>query len=235
MNDEIIIKEYDRPLPINVEKLQKSLDGRSKVVGVRHRISENFISLFLDYFADTPLSANENLSKSNWTHHVYFAFRSAAKILYLGCTFETMGRLDAVIDTLDDYPGVILVAEWESDAASVFGGKNELSKLWNGSQQHPEADAFLLTYCNVEKLNDFVKQVAHYWQSQVGIRKNHPSLFLVIVACEQEKRNQRFLFVRTLEISSSTVFLWHDFSFITDEEYLKALDKPEAPFKVTVT
>jgi len=231
MNDEIVVKEYDRPLPSNIEKLQEVLGSACKVIGVRHRLSENFVSLFLDYFAETPLSPSENLSKSNWTHHVYFAIRSAAKTLYLGCTFETMGRLDAVIDTLNDYPGVILVAEWESDASSIFGKDNELEKLWNGVQQHSEADGFLLTYCSIEKLNDFIKQVAQYWQSQTSTRENPPSLFLVVIAHEQEKRTQKFLFVRSLEISSSNLFLWHDFGFVPTKEYLDSLDKPQVPFK----
>lgn len=231
MPDEIVIKEYDRPIPSNIEKLQEALGNTCKVIGVQHRLSENFVSLFLDYFAETPLSLNENLSKSNWTHHVYFAIRSAAKTLYLGCTFETMGRLDAVIDTLNDYPGVILVAEWESDSSSIFGKNDELAKLWNGAQQHPEADGFLLTYCTVEKLNDFIKQVTQYWQSQTNARENPPSLFLVVIAYEQEKRNQKFLFVRSLEISSTTLFLWHDFGFVATNEYLQSLEKQQVPFQ----
>jgi|GEM_PF-6133211 len=230
MDDDIVIKEYDRPLPDNIENLQKVIGNTCKVIGVRHRLSENFVLLFLDYFAETPLSSSQNLSKSNWTHHVYFAIRSAAKTLYLGCTFETQGRLDAIIDTLNDYPGVILLAEWESEPSSIFGKDNELEKLWSGVQQYPEADGFLLTYCRVEKLNDFIKQVAHYWQSQISARENPPSLFLIVIAYEQDKRNHKFLFVRSLEVSSSTLYLWHDLSFVTTEKYLQSLETQQVPF-----
>jgi hypothetical protein len=223
MSDKNIIKEYDRPLPKNIEGLQKSLEGVCKVIGIQHRLSESFVLHFLCHFVDAPLTSNDNLSKSNWTHHVYFAIRSAAKALYLGCTFETMGRLDAVIDTLDDYPGTILVAEWESDSSSVFGKDNELDKLWNGAHQHQNADSFLLTYCNIEKLQDFTKQVVEYWQNKKSGRENTPSLFLIIVTYKQEKRVQKFLFVRSLEITSSTVCLWHDLAFVTEEEYLESI------------
>jgi hypothetical protein len=223
MSDKRIIKEYDKPLPQNIEGLQKALNGVSKVVGVQHRLSESFVLHFLGHFADTPLSPDDNLSKSNWTHHVYFAIRSAAKALYLGCTFETMGRLDAVIDTLDDYPGIILVAEWESDSSSIFGKDNELDKLWNGTHRNQNADGFLLTYCNIEKLHEFTKQVVEYWQDKKSERENPPSLFLIVIAYKQEKRAQKFLLIRSLEITSSTIFLWHDLTFVTDDEYLEAI------------
>ncbi|GAP16643.1 hypothetical protein [Levilinea saccharolytica] len=232
MPDDVTLKEYDRPLPVNVEKVQEALKDKCKVVGVRHRLSENFVLLFLHYFAETPLNSNESINRSNWTHHVYFSIRSAAKTLYLGCTFETMGRLDAVIDSLSVFPGVILVAEWESDPSSIFDKDKELEKLWNGVQQNPESDGFLLTYCSVDKLNDFIRTVTQYWQSQINTRENPPSLFLVVIAYEQEKRSQRFIFVRSMEISLSTLFLWHDFSFVDTNEYLRSLDKQQTPFQL---
>ena len=222
-NEQAFIKEYDKPIPSNVEKLKEHVLGLSQVVGVQHRIAETFVMLFLQNFGDFPLTTSESLNKSNWTHHVYFAIRSTAKTLYLGCTFETMGRLDAVIETLDEYPGVILIAEWESESSSIFGNHKELEKLWTGANQHPHADAFLLTYCSEENLLDFTKQVVEYWQSQSTDRENYPSLFLVVITYKREKRNHKFMFIRTQEITKSTLFLWHDLGLVTSNEYLECV------------
>lgn len=222
-SEQIFVKEYDKPLPSNIERLKNHLTGLSQVIGVQHRISETFVSLFLHNFGDFPLTTSENLSKSNWTHHVYFTIRSTAKNLYLGCTFETMGRLDAVIESLDEYPGVILVAEWENESSSIFGAHNELEKLWEATNQHQNADAFLLTYCCVETLFDFTKKVVEYWQSQSTNRESFPSLFLVIIVYKRERRNHRFIFIRTQEITKFTLLLWHDLGLAPLNEYFEAI------------
>jgi hypothetical protein len=184
-----------------------------------------FVLRFLECFADVPLSQQENLSKSNWTQHVYYAIRSAAKAMALGCTFETMGRLDAVIDTLGDYPGVILVAEWESDSGSVFGANNELDKLWKAANQHCDADSLLFTYADIEQLQDFTKQAVAFWQSQSSGRESRPSLFLITIVTQREKRSQKFLFIRTMEIAPSVVRLWYDLPFVDTTEYLKHVER----------
>ncbi len=221
--EQIIIEEYDKPIPGNLERLRECLTGLSQVSGVQHRTSEEFVSLFLHNFCDFPLAINESLNKSNWTHHVYFAIRSTAKTLYLCCTFETMGRLDAVIETVDKYPGVVLVAEWENEARSIFGEHKELEKLWAGTNQHQRADAFLLTYCPAEDLLDFTRKVVEYWRTQSTSRKTYPSLFLVVVVYKREKRNHKFMFIRTQEITQSSLFLWHDLGLVTSEEYLECI------------
>lgn len=115
MSTEITFKNYDQPLIANLEHLKQLLSGKSAVVGVRHRLSEAFTRLFRENFLDLPLTPalKSAPNRSNWTHHIYYAIRTTAKAMYLSCTFETMGRLDAVIETMFDYPGVILVAEWE--------------------------------------------------------------------------------------------------------------------------
>ncbi len=222
-NEQILIKEYDKPIPSNLEILREHLAGLSEVVGVQHRASEEFVLLFLHNFCDFPLAINASLNKSNWTHHVYFAIRSTAKTLYLCCTFETMGRLDAVIQTVDKYPGVVLVAEWENESESVFGEHKELEKLWEGANQHQHADAFLLTYCPAEDLLDFTKRVVDYWHNQSTSQETCPSLFLVVVVYKREKRSHKFMFIRTQEITQSSLFLWHDLGLVTSEEYLECI------------
>lgn len=219
-----IIKEFDKPIPSNTKKLQSHLNGITKVTGVQHRLSESFVSLFLNNFWDFPLSSDEALSTSNWTHHVYFCIRSTAKNLSLACTFETMGRFDAIIDTLD-YPGVILVAEWESNANSVFGKGGELDKLWKGTNQFENADAFLLTYCPIESLMEFTKKVVKFWQSQKSKRNSPPNLFLVIVVTKRNGSHSEFVFIRTQEIRNSAIYLWHDLGLVTNNEYLDLVSK----------
>ncbi len=222
-DEQVFIKEYDKPIPDNIEKLQNYLANSSQVIGVQHRLSETFVSIFLQNFGNFPIRTNEIQNRSNWTHHVYFSMRSTSNTLYLSCTFEIMGRLDAVIETLDQYPGVILVAEWESNSNSIFGTHNELEKLWIASNKYQNADAFLLTYCPIESLFGFTKQVVEYWQNLSSDRENFPSLFLVIVAQKREGRDNRFLFIRTQEIAKSSLFLWHDIGLVTGTEYLKSV------------
>jgi len=83
-DEQTFIKEFDQPIPANIEKLQRHLRNVSQVIGIQHRTSETFVNLFLYNFTDFPLTASETLNKSNWTHHVYYCIRSTAKTLYLG-------------------------------------------------------------------------------------------------------------------------------------------------------
>lgn len=46
-SEQILVKEYDKPLPSNIERLKNHLAGLSQVIGVQHRLSETFVSLFL--------------------------------------------------------------------------------------------------------------------------------------------------------------------------------------------
>jgi hypothetical protein len=219
-DEHTIIKEFDRPIPTNIEKLKHHLRGVTQVIGVQHRVPDLFIDLFLYNFIDFPLANSDILNKSNWTHHVYYCIRSTAKTLSLGCTFETMGRMDAVIDLGGDL-GAALVAEWESDADSVFGTHKELEKLWTGANQYQYANGFLLTYCPIESLMSFTKKVVQFWQSQSTNRETPPSLYLVVVVTKQEKRSEKFLFIRTIEITCSAVALWYDFGLCDTKEYLE--------------
>ena len=223
MADQISLENYDQPLDYNLNKLRTSLSDLSPVIAVQHRLSERFTLLFREQFADIPFDTTQPRNKSNWTHHTYFAIRTTAKALALDCTFETMGRLDAVIETFSEYPGVILLAEWESDAFSVFGSGNELEKLWSGVNEHDHADAFLFTYCPLDSLYDFTKQVVEFWQGRESARQKQPSLFLTVVALGRIGRHEHFPFMRTIEISPTTVALWYDISFVDEEGYRNAI------------
>lgn len=219
MSEQITFENYDKPIDYNLVKLQNRLAGISSVIGIQHRLSERFTLLFRDNFFDLPFSSAPALSIGNWTLHTAYAIRATAKALFLSCTFETMGRLDAVIGTGSEYPGIILVAEWESNAFSVFGVNNELDKLWNGANQHKHADAFLFTYCPIDKFFDFIKQVVEVWQGKELIRSTFPSLFLTVVVFRKISRNHEFIFMRTVEVCSATVKLWFDLGFVNLDEY----------------
>lgn len=227
MSDEIVFKNYDKPLVANLEKLAQLLSGSSRVVGVQHRLSETFTRLFRDNFLDLPLISISNTepNRSNWTQHTYYAIRTTAKALFLSCTFETMGRLDAVIETVFDYPGVILVAEWESNAFSVFGPGSELEKLWFAVENHKHADAFLFTYCPLNRLSEFIIRTVDFWQSRPSLRETFPRLFLTVIATRKVLRDEQFIFMRSLEIDSEIVGLWHDLGFVELDDYKSCLER----------
>lgn len=229
-SNEIVFKHYDKPLIANLEVLRQLLDGKSTVIGVQHRLSEVFTHLFRENFLDFPLSSTLNSApnRSNWTHHIYYAIRTTSKAMYLSCTFETMGRLDAVIETMFHYPGVILVAEWESNAFSVFGPGNELEKLWLAVNNQKYADAFLFTYCPLNKLSDFITQTVDFWQGKTILREAFPRLFLNIVVTRKKKRDEEFIFMRTLEIDSDNVGLWHDLGFVELDDYKSCIESEYA-------
>lgn len=134
-----------------------------------------------------------------------------------------MGRLDAIIQTADEYPGVIMVAEWETNALSIFGEHRELDKLWAAANAKPYADAFLFTYCPCESFFDVIRRVVEYWQGKESLRETPPSLYMTIVAHRRVKRTNEFLFVRTMEIRKSVVQLWHDLGFISAPDYLECI------------
>ncbi len=226
MSTEIVFKNYDQPLIANLEQLKQLLSGKSAVVGVHHRLSDAFTRLFRENFLDLPLTPALKIApnRSNWTHHIYYSIRTTAKAMYLSCTFETMGRLDAVIETMFDYPGVILVAEWESNAFSVFGQGNELEKLWLAANNQKYADAFLFTYCPIGRLSEFIIQTVDFWQSKTTLREMFPRLFLNVIATRKKMGNDEFVFLRTLEIDTETVALWHDLGFVELDDYKSCLE-----------
>lgn len=227
MSTEIVFKNYDQPLDANLEQLAQLLSGKSSVISVQHRLSETFTRLFRVNFFDLPIisTLNTQPNRSNWTQHTYYAIRTTAKALYLSCIFETMGRLDAVIETVSDYPGVILVAEWESDAFTVFGQGRELEKLWLAVENHKHADAFLFTYCPLNSLSEFITRTADFWQSQTNLRETFPKLFLTVIATRRVIRDEQFIFMRTLEIDAEVVGLWHDWGFAELEDCKSCLER----------
>ncbi len=226
MSTDLTFKNHDQPLVSNLEKLGQLLNGRSAVAGVQHRLSDTFTLLFRENFLDIPLTSSLNVApnRSNWTQHTYYAIRTTAKAMYLSCTFETMGRLDAVIESVGDYPGIILVAEWEANAFTVFGSGGELQKLWNAVESQKYADAFLFTFCPLNRLSEFILRTVDFWQSKGSLRETFPKLYLTVIATHKAMRDDQFIFMRTLEIDTKIVGLWHDLGFVELDDYKACIE-----------
>lgn len=186
--------------------LTHQLEGVSKVRSVHHRLEERFVLLFREKWLDIRFGDGPR-SMSNWTYHTALAIADAAKELGLNCTFETRGRLDAVIDTFSDELGVLFYAEWESRHRTVFGEGKELDKLWDGASSDPISHGFLFTYCPIEDYYSFTKDVVINWQQKKPISNRFPSLFLTTVVTKGLSKNNFPKFYGVLERNLSTLFL----------------------------
>ena len=176
-------------------------------------LSATFTLFFMELFWTKPpvLSASA-LNQSNWTYHTAFSIKKAADTLGLDCIFETMGRLDAVIQIPSENPQPILFAEWEAKYKSVFGKGKELEKLWQGAAQNQGANALLITYCPLDEYGSFLHDVAAYWQNKDKRRKRRPTLFLVTILYQVDKNINAFHTISGTEIHKEGVKIWGDFN-----------------------
>ena len=200
------------------EELKKNVEENLKEVTLvkqaEYRLAEVFTLAFRENFMNRPYHLwQKAASRSNWTYHTAFAIREAAQTLGLSCTFETMGKLDALIETAEKKPKTVLLAEWESDYQSVFGKGKELDKLWRGLSRKRYASALLFTYCPLDKYYSFIKDVVVYWQKRAARSKYPPSLFLPVVVYEVQGSDLVFQFIRTIEILPKEIVLWGDLYF----------------------
>lgn len=171
-----------------------------------------FTQLFL---ADQPnykmTDGSSGASRTNWTYHTALAIAESAKVMNFVCKFETLGKRDAVIETKNDPPFVLLVAEWEWDTEDVFGKGKELEKLWKTCRECPDAVAMLLTYCTEPRYPDYLRKVANYW---IGTRKRHLSdLYLHAIIYNEAGAFREFKRLRTALIGDEGVQLWGDLLF----------------------
>jgi len=196
-----------------LKNLVRNLKGVTSVKPAQHRLVEVFTLLFRENFMNMPYNLWQGTNKSNWTYHTAFAIRETARILSLNCIFETMGRLDALVETIGDNPRTVLLAEWESDYRSVFGKGQELDKLWRGLSRRRYAHAFLFTYCPSDEYYGFAKEVVEYWQRRAAKRKYCPILFLLVAIYEVVSAVEQLQFLRTIEIFPKEVLLWDDLPF----------------------
>ncbi|MCB8975783.1 MAG: hypothetical protein H6654_19645 [Ardenticatenaceae bacterium] len=201
---------------ISPEKIIADIEGAlvpvTKTKVQPFSISAMFTLIFMQFFSfRMPTSMSKVLSQSNWTYHTAFSIGRAAETLGLDCTYETMGRLDAVIQIPGEEPRTILFAEWEARYKSVFGEGQELEKLWSGSTQNKGANALLITYCPFDEYGAFVREVTEFWQTRDKLRKHRPVLFLVTILYEKENRMDVFQTISGIEIHKDGVKIWGDF------------------------
>jgi hypothetical protein len=119
------------------KQIEDKLAGTAVVKPARHSLAQLFTLVFRKRFvARAPAGQLRNgeyvATRSNWSYHTAISVHSAAWTLNLSCRFEVMGRLDAVIETPEEKPRVVLLAEWEWDHKDVFGKGKELDKLVKG-------------------------------------------------------------------------------------------------------
>lgn len=180
-------------------------------ISIHFAFSVAFAQMFL---SDTPnyeiKKGSFGATRSSWTYHTALAIAQTCKMLNLTCRFEALGKRDAVIETKDDTPDVILIAEWEWDYEDVFGKGKELDKLKTSCKSSRTAEAFLLTYCPSTKYPDYLQRVAEYWISAVKSIKVPPALFLHTIVFEEQAGHREFIRLRTSEISPLGIFLWND-------------------------
>jgi hypothetical protein len=198
----------------HLKEVQQKLKDTSAVSSATHVLSELFALVFRERFvASGPAGKFEReeyvASRSNWTYYTALSVHAAAQALNLSCRFEVLGRLDAVIETREAKPQVILLAEWESDYRDLFGKGKELSKLLGGVKAHKGADALLFTYCPENQYLDFAKAVVEYWQGKLPAR-SHAVLYSLTFLYEQKRPLHFFQCLRTMQVPRREVLLWDD-------------------------
>lgn len=131
-------------------------------------------------------------TRSNWTYHTASAISQTCKILNLNCKFEALGKRDAIIETKDQSPEMILAAEWEWDYNDIFGKGKELEKLRITCQKNPTADAFLLIYCPSKLYLNHLEKIAEYWINETKKDEYAPNLFLHTIIFEEKGNSREF-------------------------------------------
>jgi hypothetical protein len=108
----------------------------------------------------------------------------------------------------------VLVAEWEADYNDIFGRGKELEKLWRELKNSPSADGLLLTYCPTNEYFKFVSRVLEDWQKRSFVSRS--SLYLLVIGYKQQRHDQLFEYLRTIEIAPNEVILWDDLLFFDE-------------------
>lgn len=178
-------------------KISEKLKHLASVEQLNFYITFIFSILFVEIFKnDTPsyeISPGVyGATRSNWTYHTASAISQTCKILNLTCKFEALGKRDAIIETKDENPEMILAAEWEWDYNDIFGNGKELEKLRVTCQKNPTADAFLLIYCPSNLYLNHLEKIAEYWINETKKDEDAPNLFLHTIIFEEKGNSREF-------------------------------------------
>jgi len=197
------------------EQIQSRLSHLADVnplnIDVTLTFSISFVEAFLN---DTPnYEISEGIfgaTRSNWTYHTAMAMAQICKSLILPCKFEDLGKRDAVIETRDEKPEIILVAEWEWDYEDIFGKGKELDKLKASCKASKTAEAFLLIYCPISEYLDHLQRIAEEWIGSMKKEKTPPSLFLHTIIFKERASYREFDRLITVEINPSLINVWNE-------------------------
>lgn len=190
-----------------VNKDLEFLKSNLPIRPANHRLSEILTLIFREEFFYSPPEEIDATRKS-WTYNVALSMRAAADIFDLNCRFEVGGRFDAIVETKEKEPQKVLFAEWESEYGKV---NEELEKIWNGLNNSPNADGFLLTYCRVFAYFSFVQGVIQFWQEK-PLKNSNQCLYLLVV-CYKKGSIEWFEYLRTIQIFQREIILWDDIPF----------------------
>lgn len=197
------------------DKIEAKLKHLTEVRQLPFDITFIFSVLFAEIFwNDTPsyeLSPGVfGATRSNWTYHTAGAISQTCKILNLTCKFEALGKRDAIIETKEQPPEIILAAEWEWDYDDIFGKGKELEKLKDTCQKNPTANAFLLIYCPIKKYLNHLEKISEYWISETKTDEQAPTLFLHTVIFDEKGNTREFQRLKTVMIHSTGIDVWSD-------------------------
>jgi hypothetical protein len=209
------LDEHSPESVLEHEHIQSRLSHLADVsplnIDVTFTFSISFVEAFLNDMPNYEISAgNFGATRSNWTYHTAMAIAQTCKTLNLTCKFEALGRRDAVIETRDEKPEIILVAEWEWDYEDIFGKGKELDKLKASCKASKTAEAFLLIYCPISKYLDHLQRIAEDWIGAMKKVKTPPSLFLHTIIFKERAGYREFDRLMTVEINPSGINVWNE-------------------------
>lgn len=211
-------KEVGEPAFESVHKydqIEAKLKHLAEVSQSSFSITFIFSFLFVEVFwNDTPsyelAPGVLGATRSNWTYHTAGAISQTCKIMNLTCKFETLGKRDAIIETRDQAPEIILAAEWEWDYDDIFGAGKELDKLRTTCKKNPTSDAFLLIYCPITKYLNHLERIAEYWIRETATDEQAPNLFVHTVIFAAKGINREFERLKTVMIHPKGIDVWSD-------------------------
>ncbi len=170
-----------------------------------------FVHLFCTDSPNYPLNSGDfGATTSGWTYHTAGAIAQACKILGFTCKFESGGKRDALIESRDEEPEVLIAAEWEWNYHDIFGSGKELEKLRETCKSHDTSHAFLLTYCPENVYSEFIFSVISRWQEYFSDYTISPSLFLHTIEFEPTKSGRQFRCLKTIVVNGQEIEKWRD-------------------------
>lgn len=217
-NKTIETEDTEDALFPDLRELDRKLSRFAKVFTLEFDIPMSFSVAFRQIFmGDQP---NYELKKgvfgatrSNWTYHTALAIANASRMLNMTCRFEALGKRDAIIETQDEPPLVVVAAEWEWDFEDVFGEGKEIDKLIRTCKAHDSCHGFLLVYCPADSYVDYVERVVAAWIENTRTFTLPPTLFLHTIVFIDRSGMREFDRLRTLEVHPERVVVWNDLLF----------------------